>query len=475
MGQDDLVDEAFLGGNKGIGEIVFVIGHAGGDFLGVVKLGAVQDFDGTFGPHHRDLGGGPCVVEIALQMFRRHHNIGAAIGFAGDDGDFRHGRLTIGIKQFRAVFDDACIFLTDTRQEARHVDQCQDRDLEGVAKAHKPRGFARAVDIETACKHHRLVGHDADRLAFKADKAGEDVLGEILLDLVEIALVGDLGDEFLHVIRRVWVSRHQRIKAVFHAGRIVEERAHGGFLAVVERQEIDQTAGLGQRFDIVLERRIGDGALLRVGRGTAKLFSRDDLIGDGFNHIGAGDEHVRAVFDHEDKVSHRGAVDRPTRARPHDQTDLRDDARGHDIALKHLAISRQRGHALLNTRAAGIVDADDGRAVLHRHIHDLADLLAMGFGHRAAHHGEILTEHINLTAIDCAPAGDHAIACWAVFLHLEIGAAMGDEHVEFLETALIKQQLNALACGQFAFGVLRINAALASAQSGIASAGFEFG
>jgi hypothetical protein len=37
---------------------------------------------------------------------------------------------------------------------------------------------------------------------------------------------------------------------------------------------------------------------------------------------------------------------------------------------------------------------------------------------------------------------------------------MGDEHVEFFERSLIKQQINTFPRGQFALGMLRINAAL---------------
>ncbi len=61
------------------------------------------------------------------------------------------------------------------RQEARHVDEGQDRDLEGIAEAHEARGLAAGVDVEAARQHHRLVGHHADRLALDADEAGDDV------------------------------------------------------------------------------------------------------------------------------------------------------------------------------------------------------------------------------------------------------------------------------------------------------------
>ena len=104
--------------------------------------------------------------------FERHDVIGAAIGLAGDHGDLRHGRLGEGEQQLGAVLDQAAIFLVGARQEARHVDEGDDRDVEAVAEAHEARGLARGVDVEHAGQHHRLIGDDADGAAVDAGEAG---------------------------------------------------------------------------------------------------------------------------------------------------------------------------------------------------------------------------------------------------------------------------------------------------------------
>jgi hypothetical protein len=77
----------------------------------------------------------------------------------------RHRALRIGEQQFRAVLDQAAIFLCGARQEARHVDEGHDRDVEGVAEADKARGLARGIRVEHAGQHHRLVGDEAHRAA----------------------------------------------------------------------------------------------------------------------------------------------------------------------------------------------------------------------------------------------------------------------------------------------------------------------
>ena len=49
--------------------------------------------------------------------------------------------------------------------------------------------------------------------------------------------------------------------------------------------------------------------------------------------------------------------------------------------------------------------------------------------------------------------------------HAELGAVMLDEHVELLEGALVEQQFDALARGELALGMLRVDAPLAAARS----------
>ncbi len=208
-------------------------------------------------------------------------------------------------------------------------------------------------------------------------------------------------------------------------------------------------------------------------RGAAEFFGRDHLVGDGLHHVGPGDEHVRGVLHHEDEVGHGRRVDVAAGAGAHDDRDLRDHARGNDVAAEHVGIARERRHALLDARAAGVVEADDRRPRLHRHVLKLCDLQRVGFRQRAAEHGKILGEDKGLAAIDGAPAGDDAVARHFALLHAEFGRAVLDKHVEFLERALVEQQFDALPRGQFSAGVLRLDPLFAAAELGAGAPFFE--
>ena len=466
MGHDHLVDEAPFGSDEGIGKTVFIVLGALRDLFGIAQLAAIQNLYRAARAHDGDFGGGPGIAEIAAQVLGGHHHIGPAIGLAGQHRDLGHGRLAIGEQQLGPVLDNPAIFLADAGQKARHIDKGQDRNFKGIAEPDKARGFAAGIDIQTACQHDGLVGHNAHRLAFDADESGDDIGGEILLNLEEIALVGNLRDQFFHVVGLVRIVGHQRVQAGFQARRIIEERADRGLFAIVQRQEVDQAAGFGQRFDVILEGTVGDAGLLRMGRGTAQFLGADHLVRHGLDHIGAGDKHVRGVLHHEDEVGHRRGIDRPARAGPHDQADLRHDSGRQDVALEHLAIGGKRPHAFLDARAAGIVDADHGRAVLYGHVHDLADLRRVRFRDRAAQNGKVLAEDIDHAAIDGAPAGDNAITGVLRFLHVKIGAAVGDKHVEFFERAFVKQKVDPFTGAELALRVLGRDTAGPAAGAG---------
>jgi hypothetical protein len=192
VGHDDFVEIAALGGDEGVGEAGLVVLDAAGDLVRIAQFGAVEDLHRALRPHDGDLGGRPGIVHVAADVLRRHDVIGPAIGLAGDQRDLGHGGLGIGEQQLGAVLDEAAVFLRRARQEARHVDEGDERDAEAVAEAHEARRLAAGVGIEHAGEHHRLVGDDADGAPLDAAEAGHDVAGERLLDLEEIAFVHTL-------------------------------------------------------------------------------------------------------------------------------------------------------------------------------------------------------------------------------------------------------------------------------------------
>ena len=227
------------------------------------------------------------------------------------------------------------------------------------------------------------------------------------------------------------------------------------------------------RLVLVGEHRVRHTALAVVRARAAELVEADVLAGDRLDDVGTGDEHVRGLVDHHGEVGDGGGVDRAAGARAHDQRDLRDDAGGQDVAPEDLAVEPEGDHALLDARAARVVDADHRHAGLHREVHDLDDLLAEDLAEAAAEDGEVLGEHAHRAAVDRAVAGDDAVAVGPVVGQVEVVGAVPRERVELDEGALVEQHVDPLARGRLAAGVLLVDRLLAGRVRGRLAARLE--
>ena len=189
------------------------------------------------------------------------------------------------------------------------------------------------------------------------------------------------------------------------------------------------------------------------------------FAGHGLHHVGAGDEHVRGVLDHEHEVGHGGGVDRAAGARAHDHADLRDDARRLHVAVEDAAVAVEADDALLDAGAGAVVDADDRGPDLEGQVHQLVDLVGEDLAERAAEHGEVLREDEDLAPVDRAPAADDAVGVGAV-VEARLGGPAGQQ-VELVERARIEQEVDALAGEQLAPVVLALPRSVGAGSDGL--------
>jgi hypothetical protein len=57
---------------------------------------------------------------------------------------------------------DAAVFLLNTGQEAGHILESNERNIETITEPDEARGFDRRVDIENAGQKRRLIRDDAN-------------------------------------------------------------------------------------------------------------------------------------------------------------------------------------------------------------------------------------------------------------------------------------------------------------------------
>ena len=165
----------------------------------------------------------------------------------------------------------------------------------------------------------------------------------------------------------------------------------------------------------------------------------------------------------------------PAGGRAHDQRDLRDDPAGVHVALEDLAVEPERDHALLDARAAALVDADHRAAELHRQVEHLDDLLAVHLAEAAAEDRDVLAEHGHRAPVDRAVAGDHAVAVGPLLLLAEVGGPVPGQLVHLDEAALVEQHLDPLAGSLLALGVLLLDHAGRTRVHGLVVAPVQVG
>src|ERR1039458_9777940 len=144
----------------------------------------------------------------------------------------------------------------------------------------------------------------------------------------------------------------------------------------------------------------------------------------------------------------------------HDRGNLRDHSRRHYVAQKNIRIARQRHDALLDSRAAAVVEPDHRASGLHGEVHHLADLLRECAREAAAEDREIVAEDAHLPPVDRAVARHDPIAGDFFLRHVEVGDSMGLELVDLDERSTVEEKLDPLARGHAALCALLLEPVL---------------
>jgi len=296
----------------------------------------------------------------------------------------------------------------------------------------------------------------------------------MLMYLEEITIVGDRVNHVFNVVREHGIGGDDRIERRIRSRDRVRSRAARGIVQIVEWQKTHQFADHGQAFGVVSRDEMSYAAGRIVRHGSAQILFGNILVRNRLDHVRAGDKHVRSVPRHENKIGDGRRIHGAPRARAHDGADLRDHSARQRVAQKNIGITRERPHAFLNAGSPGIIQADYGRAVAHRQVHDLADFECIRLRERSTEYGEILREHVNQSPIHASKTRDKAVARRPLLLHPKIIATMGNEFIELLKRAFVEQQFDALARRELAGFVLAFAAIRAATRFrfGIAAAQF---
>ena len=130
---DNVVNVTKLRGLERVGKGLVVLA-----LLGMEVLSTAEDnLRGTLGAHDSNLGAGPSVVAVALEMLRAHHDVGTTVGLTSDHGDLGDGGLGVSVEKLGTMADNTTVLLLAAGQVAGHVDEGHEGNIERVAEADK--------------------------------------------------------------------------------------------------------------------------------------------------------------------------------------------------------------------------------------------------------------------------------------------------------------------------------------------------
>ncbi len=82
----------------------------------------------------------------------------------------------------------------------------------------------------------------------------------------------------------------------------------------------------------------------------------------------------------------------------------------------------------------------------------------MRFGQGATEDGKVLTENVDESTVDGPKPRDDSVTIRSCFFQTEVARTMANERSELFEGARIEQDVETLACGQLALGMLSLDA-----------------
>ena len=171
-----------------------------------------------------------------------------------------------------------------------------------------------------------MVRNDADGSSVETGKTDDQVRGKLLVDFQEPAVVDNLGDDLLHVVRFVRTVGDDPVE---------KRRCAPGGIGGVDRRRIVHVVGgeiAEERLDglqalgLSLAGEMSDAASRGVRSCAAELFGGDLLVGHRFHDAGSRHEHAAGLSDHQGEVGDGRRIDGTSRTRTEDGGDLRDDA-----------------------------------------------------------------------------------------------------------------------------------------------------
>ena len=117
-----------------------------------------------------------------------------------------------------------------------------DRDVEGIAEAHKARAFHRGIDVQAAGEKSRLIGDNAHGAAIETREADNDIFRQVLVDFEEIAVIHHAMNHVFDIVGQIRFRRNNGIELMIGAIDRIGAGTPRRVVSIVLREEAQQLA-----------------------------------------------------------------------------------------------------------------------------------------------------------------------------------------------------------------------------------------
>ena len=313
--------------------------------------------------HRPPVGGGPGVAA--------EHAAGALLTLAGDavelaDDDGRPGHLAFAGDDDEASAGafDAALFRFEADHEAGLVGEGDERKVEGVAELDEAHHLFAASDIGRGAEH-RVIRHDADRVAIEPGEARDPGAAVERRDFEEGTSIDDGFDDLVGIVCTAPVARDDGEQALVTAAGVIGGHEAGCGLPDVRGEIAEEAANHGEGIAFRFSEVIDDATLVDVDLFAAEILLRDVVAEGGLDDGGAAREELAHSFDHDVEVTEASIDGGETGNGAEDGGDDRDDVEqlhvrgGHEVAVGEVGAAHLFEGA--DAAAGGVEEADVGK------------------------------------------------------------------------------------------------------------------
>src|SRR2546427_11891296 len=187
--------------------------------LGLGKLVPEDDVDRSLRTHYSDLGRWPSKVGIGTDVLAAQDIVGSTVGLADNYRNLGDGGLAVGVEEFGAVADYSVMLLVDSGEEAGHINEGEDWDVEGVAEPYESCSLDGRVYVDHTRVEFRLVRDYSYGLAVDPRERRYHVRSPERLHLKQLSTVDYPCQNLFHIVRLVIVVRQDRIQLFLSPSR----------------------------------------------------------------------------------------------------------------------------------------------------------------------------------------------------------------------------------------------------------------